>query len=62
MCAPGVVVGIDLGTTTSAIAVIRRGLPAIVRDAAGKPNMPSCVTVGEDGVLAGHDADEVAIR
>ena len=40
MCAPGVVVGIDLGTTTSAVAAVRDGLPEIVRGAAGKPNIP----------------------
>ena len=62
MCAPGVVVGIDLGTTSSAVAIIKNGLPEVVRDAAGKKSMPSCVTIGEDRVLAGHLVDDVAIR
>ena len=62
MCAPGAVVGIDLGTTSSAVAIISNGLPEVVVDAAGKKSMPSCVTIGEDRVLAGHLVDDVAIR
>lgn len=61
--APGVIVGIDLGTTTSAIAIIKEGLPIIIRDADGKVSMPSCIALSRDGGLtAGVDTDGIAIR
>ncbi|KAL1515309.1 hypothetical protein AB1Y20_001941 [Prymnesium parvum] len=59
---PGEVVGIDLGTTTSAIAVVRDGLPSIVRDAEGKPSLASCVALDEAGTLTSYAADGVALR
>ena len=43
LCRPGEVVGIDLGTTSSAVAVVLGGEPEIVPDEAGRTTMPSLV-------------------
>ena len=44
-------VGIDLGTTTSAIGVVDSGFPLVLADEAGKRIMPSAVFLGEDGTV-----------
>jgi len=47
------IVGIDLGTSTSEIAVLRNGLPSLVREIAGSTHgfLPSVVAIGVDGQL-----------
>ncbi|HEY6785286.1 MAG TPA: Hsp70 family protein [Gemmatimonadales bacterium] len=47
------IVGIDLGTSTSEIAVLKGGLPVLIRDIAGssKGFLPSVVAIGSDGTL-----------
>ena len=45
LCRPGEVVGIDLGTTSSAVAVVLGGEPEIVPDEAGRTTMPSLVDI-----------------
>jgi molecular chaperone DnaK len=51
------VVGIDLGTTNSEIAVYRDGRPEVLADELGRKIMPSVVGVGETGeLLVGEDA------
>jgi len=51
------VVGIDLGTTNSEIAVYRDGRPEVLADERGRKIMPSVVGVGETGeLLVGEDA------
>jgi molecular chaperone DnaK len=47
------IVGIDLGTSTSEIAVLRHGLPTLVREIAGSSHgfLPSVVAIGTDGDL-----------
>jgi molecular chaperone DnaK (HSP70) len=51
------VVGIDLGTTNSEIAVYRDGRPQVLADERGRKIMPSAVGVGENGeLLVGEDA------
>ncbi|KAK3241661.1 heat shock [Cymbomonas tetramitiformis] len=47
-----VVVGIDLGTTNSAVAVIDRGLPKIVTIDDGNRTMPSVVHYGKEGTVS----------
>jgi molecular chaperone DnaK len=49
----GVIVGIDLGTSTSEIAVLRNGVPTLLREIAGSSHgfLPSVVAVGADGDL-----------
>jgi len=43
------IVGIDLGTTFSAIAVVEGGVPEIISNAEGERITPSVVTFSEDG-------------
>ena len=45
------IVGIDLGTTNSAIGVVDSGFPLLLADEDGKRIMPSAVWIGEDGAL-----------
>lgn len=47
------IVGIDLGTSTSEIAVLKGGLPVLIREIAGssKGFLPSVVAIGSDGTL-----------
>jgi molecular chaperone DnaK len=51
------IVGIDLGTTNSEIAVYRDGRPEVLVDELGRKILPSVVGVGEAGdLLVGEDA------
>jgi len=53
----GKVVGIDLGTTNSLVAVSRDGVPEVIRDASGDALVPSVVSIAEDGtVFVGREA------
>ena len=56
---PGATVGIDLGTTNSAVAILRDGAPVIVPNARGELTTPSVVAFCAGGdVLVGADAVE----
>ncbi|HMO66900.1 MAG TPA: Hsp70 family protein, partial [Verrucomicrobiota bacterium] len=50
------IVGIDLGTTHSLVAVVEAGLPGVLADAAGRRLTPSVVHVAADGTLAVGEA------
>jgi Fe-S protein assembly chaperone HscA len=51
------VVGIDLGTTNSLVAIVSNGVPIVLRDKTGDALVPSVVSVSEDGVVSvGVDA------
>ncbi|MBU1357307.1 MAG: molecular chaperone HscC [Gammaproteobacteria bacterium] len=53
------IVGIDLGTTNSLVAVWREGQPQLIPNAVGQTLTPSCVSLDEDGtVLVGSAARE----
>jgi molecular chaperone HscC len=53
------IVGIDLGTTNSAIAVWMDGQPQLIRNSLGSFLTPSAVSVDEDGrLLVGMAARE----
>ncbi|MCC6808879.1 MAG: Hsp70 family protein [Deltaproteobacteria bacterium] len=56
------VVGIDLGTTNSCIALVHNGSPQIIASMSGFDTLPSVVFVGDKGkdkkVLTGHKAVE----
>lgn len=55
------IVGIDLGTTNSLVAVWRNGRPELLPNALGEVLTPSCVSLDEDGsVLVGRAARERA--
>jgi molecular chaperone HscC len=44
-------IGIDLGTTNSLVAVLRDGAPVVLANELGEDLMPSVVAVAEDGAL-----------
>lgn len=46
-----IIVGIDLGTTNSAIGVVDSGFPILLADEEGKRIMPSAVWIGDHGVV-----------
>lgn len=51
------IIGIDLGTTNSAVSVIRDGLPVMLPSADGQPVLPSVVGLdGEGRLLVGQTA------
>lgn len=47
-----IILGIDLGTTNSLVAVVDTGFPVIIPDAAGRRLLPSVVAWGPDGAVA----------
>ncbi len=52
-----IIVGIDLGTTNSEVAVIKEGQPVVIADAAGNRILPSFVGIANDGaILVGEAA------
>ncbi len=56
---PEPMIGIDLGTTNSVLAVWRGGQPEVLADAGGRRLTPSVVGIDDDGsVLVGHAAKE----
>ena len=56
------VIGIDLGTTFSAVAVLEGGKPVIIPSAEGERTTPSVVSMTEDGErLVGRIARNQAI-
>lgn len=54
----GVVVGIDLGTTHSVVAVVHAGKPQILSFDGEGPLLPSLLTIGDDGFKVGVDLGE----
>ena len=50
------IVGIDLGTTNSAVAVVDSGFPIVLADISGKRTTPSVVRYKEAGALVGEAA------
>src|SRR5437588_12581913 len=48
---PEPIVGIDLGTTNSEVAIARDGQPHVFTDESGDPILPSFVGMSEDGRL-----------
>jgi molecular chaperone HscA len=53
--------GIDLGTTNSLVATVRRGIPVVLPDAEGRPLLPSIVHFGSDGVAVGYPAQDALV-
>jgi molecular chaperone HscC len=57
-----VIVGIDLGTSNSLLAVVRSGEPVLVPNALGSVLTPSAVSIGDDGtIIVGEAARDRAI-
>jgi molecular chaperone DnaK len=56
------VIGIDLGTTNSVVAIVREGLPVVIPSRSGQLLTPSVVAAGKNGKrLVGHIAKRQAI-
>ena len=56
------IIGIDLGTTNSEVAVIEAGKPTIIKSAEGQPYFPSIVAFTKDGeMLVGEAAKRQAV-
>src|SRR5262245_36791562 len=59
---PGKVIGIDLGTTNSVVAVMEGGQPAIIVNQEGARITPSIVAISKDGErLVGQVAKRQAV-
>ena len=54
-------VGIDLGTTNSAVAVLEGGEPTIIANAEGGRTTPSVVAFGKNGDVLVGDPDGVIV-
>jgi len=60
---PEVAIGIDLGTSNSAVAIVRAGQIEVLPNAFGELIMASAVSFREDGnILVGNEAKANAIR
>ena len=57
----GATIGIDLGTTFSAMAVLEAGKPSIITNAEGTRTTPSVVHIKDDEVIVGQVARNQAI-
>ncbi len=56
------VIGIDLGTTNSCVAVVDAGKPVVIPNAGGYKTSPSMFAISQDGKrLVGHIAKRQAI-
>ncbi|MFW6169123.1 MAG: Hsp70 family protein, partial [Planctomycetota bacterium] len=55
------VIGVDLGTTNSVVAVIEGGESKVVRNAEGNRVTPSVVAFADDGELVGESAKRQAV-
>jgi len=51
----GIIVGIDLGTTHSVVAVVQEGKPQVLSFGEESPLIPSLVTIGSEGFQVGVD-------
>jgi molecular chaperone DnaK len=59
----GAIVGIDLGTTNSCVAVVKNGRPIVLEDDRGYNILPSCVaTSGKGRFLVGHGAKALILN
>ncbi|MBJ94365.1 MAG: molecular chaperone DnaK [Rickettsiales bacterium] len=57
------IIGIDLGTTNSCVAVVRNGRPQVLEDDRGYNILPSCVaTSGKGRFLVGHGAKALVLN
>jgi len=58
----GKIIGIDLGTTNSEVAVMEAGKPTIIKSSEGQPYFPSIVAFTKDGeMLVGESAKRQAV-
>ena len=58
----GKIIGIDLGTTNSCVAILEGGTPKVIENAEGARTTPSVVAYAEDGeILVGQAAKRQAV-
>src|SRR5882762_3193283 len=54
-------IGIDLGTTNSCVAIMEGGQPKVIENSEGERTTPSIVAYAEDQVIVGRPAKRQAI-
>ena len=57
----GKIIGIDLGTTNSCVAVMEGNEPTVIANAEGSRITPSVVAFTKDGILVGQIAKRQAV-
>jgi molecular chaperone DnaK len=58
----GPIVGIDLGTTNSLVAVVKDGLPQVLQSREGSHLVPSVVSLADGQPIVGHEARKHKVR
>ena len=61
MSKSSIVLGIDLGTTNSCVAIIENGIPKVIENSEGARTTPSIVAYANDEILVGASAKRQAV-